>query len=132
MIKSPHPALDLSFMRAKTREEGGGIEYFNVASAGDYSQIGNYTADCERGRACAQEYLDYIGRHPTNGNATLLGCIALDMVRNQSPKGLVLGFMGRVNEYSMPMAQMMHKPSAVPVDESGHSVGAGIATEGAR
>lgn len=107
MLKSPHPAVDLSFMRPKTREEGGGIDYWNVQTAGDYSVTGNYTSDSAKGRSLSLEYLEYIGKHPTVGNATLLGNIVLDMIAKQAAKGLVLGFMSAVNDYSMTVARIV-------------------------
>jgi hypothetical protein len=120
MLKSPHPAADLSFMRVKTGDEGGGVDYFNVISADDYRNAGNYAADFERGKASAREYLDYLGKHPTNGNATLLGCIAVDMIRKGTPKGLVLGFMAEVNDYAMGVAKVLVAVAEpVPVDNSG-------------
>ncbi|MBX5226852.1 hypothetical protein HJC06_10490 [Rhizobium sp. NLR9b] len=107
MLKSPHPAVDLSFMRPRTRAEGGGIEYWNVQTAGDYSVTGNYTCDSAKGRSLALEYLEYVGEHPTVGNATLLGNIVLDMIAKQAAKGLVLGFMSAVNDYSMTVARIV-------------------------
>lgn len=106
MLESPHPALDLSFMRPKTHKEGGGIDYWAAASAGDSRTTGNYTADCEKGRALAEEYLKYLGEHPTGGNRTLLGCIVLDMIAKRPAKGLVIGFMAAVNEYAMSVARI--------------------------
>ncbi|MBY3582240.1 hypothetical protein HJA77_13840 [Rhizobium bangladeshense] len=107
MLKSPHPAVDLSFMRPKTRDEGGGIKYWNVQTAGDYSVTGNYTSDSAKGRSLALEYLEYVGKHPTVGNATLLGNIVLDMIDQQAAKGLVLGFMSAINDYSMTVARIV-------------------------
>ncbi|MBB5043466.1 hypothetical protein [Shinella fusca] len=105
MLESPHPALDLSFMRLKTRKEGGGIDYWTVASDGGY-RTSDYAADCEMGRALAEEYLKYLGEHPTNGSRTLLGCIVLDMIAKRPAKGLVIGFMAAVNEYAMSVARI--------------------------
>ncbi len=107
MLKSPHHAIDLSFMRLKTKTEGGGVDHWNVATAGPYSEPGNYTRDCATGRQIAEELLKYIGKHPTNGNATLLGCITVDMIQKQVPKGLVLGFMSAVNDYAMTVARIV-------------------------
>lgn len=118
MLKSPHPAIDLSFMRVKTKEEGGGIDYWDMQSAGAYRGTTNYSADCATGRDLAREYLDYIGKHPTNGNATLLGCIVLGMIEKQAAKGLVLGFMGGVNDYSMCVARLLAGNSTVSISPS--------------
>ncbi|MEF3132989.1 hypothetical protein OS035_16135 [Rhizobium sp. 268] len=94
-------------MRLKTNEEGGGIDYWDIQPAGAYRGTTNYSADRATGRDLAREYLDYIGKHPTNFNATLLGCIVLGMIEKRTPKGLVLGFMGAVNEYSMTVARII-------------------------
>ncbi|MBZ9919118.1 hypothetical protein LB517_10705 [Mesorhizobium sp. BR1-1-12] len=100
--KQPHPADDLSFMHP--RPGGNGICYWNVEPTGSYSR------DCDKGHQLAQEYLNYIGRHPTNGNTTLLGCIVNDMcrVRQEERKpsrnhvtGLEVGFLLEVNRYAM-------------------------------
>lgn len=101
--KAPHPANDLSFMHRKPVDVGG-ICYWNVEA------IGSYSRDCDKGHELAQEYLRYIGNHPTNGNATLLGCIVNDMcrVRQEERKpsgnhltGVEIGFLGEVNRYAM-------------------------------
>ncbi|MDR9783831.1 hypothetical protein [Rhizobium redzepovicii] len=107
MLKSPHHATDLSFMRIKSKAEGGGVDHWNALTAGPYSEAGNYTQDCTTGRQIAEEFLKYIGKHPTNGNATLLGCITFDMIQKQAPKGLVLGFMAAVNDYAMAVARLV-------------------------
>ncbi|MER9169868.1 hypothetical protein NKI12_21295 [Mesorhizobium australicum] len=97
-IKTPHPATDLSFMRV-IDPEGTGINYWTVESAGSYG------ADWKKGHELGREYLDYIGHHPTNGNATLLGCIVNDMMvqRKNGGKlsGVELGFLQEVNKYAM-------------------------------
>jgi hypothetical protein len=97
--KQPHPANDLSFMRCKTRQAGGGIDYWTVEATGRYG------ADCETGHSLAREYLDYIGRHPTNGNGTLLACIVNDMMVRRRDKGelsgVELAFLNEVNRYAM-------------------------------
>ncbi|TQX88459.1 MULTISPECIES: hypothetical protein [unclassified Rhizobium] len=80
---------------------GRGYRYWTAEPTGSYS------SDCERGRELAAEYLDYLGRHPTNGNASLLGPIVLDMIRSDVSRGLVVGFMGAVNEYAMSVARML-------------------------
>ena len=97
MIKSPHPALDLSFMCL--RKEGG-VVYWNVETTGSYS------ADYERGALLGREFLDYIGEYPTAFNATLLGCIVLDMEAHPA-KGLKLGFMRSINDYAMGTAKIL-------------------------
>jgi len=93
-----HPADDLSFM-ARRLPSGSGINYWVVEGTG------SYTADCELGRKLAGDYLAYIGTHPTNGNATLLGCIANDMMRRVRDDGRLSGieisFLAAVNECAM-------------------------------
>lgn len=97
-IKTPHPGTDLSFMRV-LEPEGTGINYWTVESAG------SLTADWKKGNELGREYLDYIGHHPTNGNATLLGCIVNDMMVQRSGagklSGVELGFLQEVNRYAM-------------------------------
>lgn len=98
MIKAPHPALDLSFMRLKGR--GQGIDHWDVTTAGDYIE------DWKRGARLGSEYLAYIGRYSTTSNATLLGCIVQDM---GAPKnGLMLGFLRAVNEHAMLGARLFN------------------------
>ncbi|TIO26946.1 hypothetical protein [Mesorhizobium sp.] len=94
--RAPHPADDLSFMSKRPREIGG-IDYWQVETTGSYG------ADCDKGHALGREYLDYIGSHPTNGNATLLGCIVGDMVALRAGKltGIEIGFLRQVNELAM-------------------------------
>lgn len=101
--KMPNPADDLSFMHRKM-PVGSGICYWNVEATGSYGR------DCDKGHELAQEYLRYIGEHPTNGNTTLLGCIVNDMcrVRQEERKpsgnhltGVEIGFLGEVNRYTM-------------------------------
>ncbi|WP_275790469.1 hypothetical protein [Pararhizobium gei] len=104
MIKSPHPALDLSFMCP--RKVGCGMIYWNVETTG------SYTEDCKLGGQYGTEFLTYIGRHPTNGNATLLGCIVADMDGHPAT-GLKIGFMAEVNRYAMGLARIIHGPGSI-------------------
>ncbi|WP_156940679.1 hypothetical protein [Mesorhizobium sp. LSJC265A00] len=101
--KVPHEADTLSFMHRKM-PAGSGICYWNVESSGHFGK------DCDKGHELAREYLDYIGRHPTNGATTLLGCIVNDMVRLRQEErlpsrnhltGVEIGFLGEVNRYAM-------------------------------
>ncbi|RVD64717.1 hypothetical protein [Mesorhizobium sp. M7A.F.Ca.ET.027.03.2.1] len=101
--KVPHEADTLSFMHRKPRDVGG-VNYWNVEATGYFGK------DCDKGHELAREYLDFIGRYPTNGNATLLGCIVNDMcrVRQEERKpsgnhltGVEIGFLGEVNRYTM-------------------------------
>ncbi|MBO9100326.1 MULTISPECIES: hypothetical protein [unclassified Rhizobium] len=89
----------LSFMARIGK--GRGYQYWTAEPTGSYS------SDCARGRELAAEYLEYLGRHPTNGNASLLGPIVLDMIRSDVSRGLVVGFMGAVNEYAMSVARLL-------------------------
>ena len=95
----PRHAVELSFMAP--RSIGGGVDHFRAETTGSYS------GDCDHGRALAMEYLDYVGKHPTNGNTTLLACIVLDMMKADTSKGLIIGFMGAVNEYAMSVARLL-------------------------
>jgi hypothetical protein len=99
--KEPHPADDLSFMKRR-RPKGGGIDYWLI------NPTGNYSADCEAGRKLADEYLAYIGEHPTNGNTTLLTCIVHEMIdraiAGQKWSGVHVGFLASVNRYAMATA----------------------------
>lgn len=101
-------ADDLSFVTPKGK--GGGFDYWAVESTGDYS------ADCELGRRLGTEYLDYIGKHPTNVNASLLGCIVDSMmVRRREPRtgygrhttGVEMAFLAAVNGYAMATSKVV-------------------------
>lgn len=99
----PHPATDLSFMRLRV-PKGTGIDYWIVESAGSYG------ADYDKGLALGQEFLEYIGKHPTVGNDTLVGCIVGDMPGCRTGKltGLELGFLRAVSTYAMMAAKALH------------------------
>ena len=90
----PHHAEALSFMKRR-KPKGTGINYWTVKPSGSYSR------DYETGRALGREYLAFIGRYPTNGNATLLNCIVRDMAERGRVGGLEFGFLNCVNEYAM-------------------------------
>lgn len=107
MLKSPHPALDLSFMRMRTRKEGGGIDYWNVFSTGTYG------SDCEHGKALAKEYLDYIGSHLTAGNEALLTAI-VEAMAGHPAKGIKHGFLCVVNTYAMASAAILNADTDMP------------------
>lgn len=104
-----HEADDLSFMERKV-PAGTGINYWKVQGTG------NYTADCERGHQLAREYLAYIGKHPTNGNATLLGCIVNGIIQrvhvNGRLSGIEIGFLAEVNGYAMAFAATIDEARA--------------------
>lgn len=104
---------DLSFVEAKG--EGVGFDYWNVESTGDYS------ADCDLGRQLGAEYLEYIGKHPTNGNRSLLARIVDSMVarrlepRNrwgQHTTGVEMAFLSAVNGYAMATSKIVTDQSA--------------------
>jgi hypothetical protein len=107
----PHHADSLSFMRRR-KPAGSGIEYWTVEASGSYS------LDCNCGRQLAHEYLKFIGNHPTNGNATLLGCIVNDMLikRAEAKKlsGLEIGFLMEVNKYTMATAKVLVDTMGTP------------------
>lgn len=100
---------DLSFVVLKGKA-GGGFDYWNVESTG------NYSADCELGRQLGEEYLAYIGKHPTNGNVSLLACIVDSMVaRRREPlnswgrhtTGVEMAFLTAVNGYAMATSKVV-------------------------
>ena len=102
---SASPSSDtLSFVKRR-KPKGGGFDYWAV------SPSGNYTRDCAAGKLLADEYLAFIGKYPTVGNATLLNCIVHEMVEHGKSgngwSGVHLGFIHAVNEYAMAKAVMM-------------------------
>lgn len=100
--------MPLSFMKRR-KPRGSGINHWNVTATGPYSE------DCEIGRELGREYLAYIGKYPTVGNATLLGCIVNDMVHGLGDQGrlsgIEIGFLAEVNRAAMALAAYM--PQAV-------------------
>lgn len=98
----------LSFI---VRKPGGaGFDYWAVQPTGAYG------TDWEKGRTLGNEFLAFIGQRPTNGNATLLGCIVDAMMRRRSePRtnwgqhitGLEIGFLATINEHAMTTAALM-------------------------
>ncbi len=92
--KVPNHADVLSFMKRR-KPKGTGIDYWAVKPSGNYSR------DYETGRALGGEYLAFIGRYPTNGNATLLNCIVREMAERGRIGGLEFGLLSCVNEYAM-------------------------------
>lgn len=103
-FKGPHPADDLPFMQTRPKRTGG-IDYWQI------SPTGNYTQDGETGGALADEYLSYVGRHPTNFNATLLTCIVREMIERakdgQEWSGVQVGFLAAINRAAMISAHFM-------------------------
>lgn len=95
-----HPAqhaIDLSFMRLRTRDEGGGIDSWTVEATD------NYTADCRKGSGLAREFMSYIGQHPSYGNGTLLAGIVDSMVERRSGRGLSgleVAFLNETNRWA--------------------------------
>lgn len=73
-LKEPHPAADLSFMRFR-KPRGTGIDYWIVEATGSYSN------DYSKGKKLAVEFMSYVAKNNTYGNATLLAQIVSDMVR---------------------------------------------------
>ena len=103
------PADDLSFMK-RCKPRGSGIDYWCVEPSGEYS------ADCERARELAIEYLIYIGLQPTFGNVTLLGCIVNDMAKRVDGgrlSGVEIGFLANVNRAAMSAAAFYASGGAV-------------------
>ena len=101
MIKAPHPALDLSFMRVLPK--GQGIDSWDVITTG-------YAEDCIRGRKFGREYLEYIAKHPTWGSTTMLGPITRDMGLPHT--GLTIGFLAEVNEHALFAARLIYGQEA--------------------
>lgn len=101
---APHAADDLSFMRRK--KKGGGIDYWTVKASSSYS------ADCETGHVLAKEYIAYLAKHPTNGNAYLLGNIVHDVMEQAKSgkgwNGIHTTFFRDINVYAMSMAVGAH------------------------
>lgn len=82
--KQPHPADALSFMKRR-KPRGTGIDYWIAESTGDC------TADWEKGRALSEEFLSFIGRHPTAGSVSLLGPIVNSMMEKRAAQGRLSG-----------------------------------------
>jgi hypothetical protein len=98
------PSDALSFVKRR-KGKGGGYNYWSISSSG------NYTADCAAGKLLAVEYLAFIGKYPTAGNATLLNCIVREMIEQAMSgngwSGMHLTFIGAVNECAMATAVVM-------------------------
>lgn len=97
-----HFAEALSFMR-KRKPRGTGIDYWCVEPSGSYG------SDCATGAKLATEYLEFIGKHPTVGHATLLNCIVSDIHENAGSRGfsgIEVGFFRQINEFAMVAAQL--------------------------
>ena len=105
---SIHHADALSFMR-RLQPIGSGIDYWAVADSGKYQ------LDYQMGQRLGHEYLEFVGNHPTLGNANLLGWIVNDMARTLDHKGKIdasaLGFLRIVNDYAMAAAAILAMPS---------------------
>jgi len=60
-------------------------------------------------KAAGHSESEYIGEHPTNGNATLLTCIVREMIDRASSgqkwSGVHVGFLAGVNGYAMAAAR---------------------------
>lgn len=98
-------ALNLSFVTAKL-PKGSGLDCWNAEPSG------NYVADCAKGHALGREYLDFIGRHSTSGNALVLGWIVASMIQKAAETGrcfggLEVGFFKEVNGYVMASARLI-------------------------
>ena len=119
LIKGPHCADALSFMRRKPRHDRfGGINYWVVEPTGDSE------ANLAKGRALALEYLDFIGTYHTVFNGTLLGCIVNDIVLAAARRGIdperpwmalgriESGFLSVVNQYAMAAAMLRREDMA--------------------
>jgi len=107
VANSLHHADALSFMR-RLQPAGSGIDYWAVADSG------KYPLDYQMGQRLGNEYLEFVGNHPTLGNANLLGWIVADMARTLDHRGRIdasaLGFLKVVNEYAIAAAAIMAMP----------------------
>lgn len=102
---------ELSFVtKHPSGKIGGGLNYWTVEPTGDYSK------DCQKGRELAEEFLTYIGKYPTNGNASLLQCIVDSMIaaRSDHPNhygkfttGLEVAFLATINEFALVTAKFV-------------------------
>lgn len=110
---SPHKSDDLSFVTA--RQEGG-YNYWNVTPVAN--EDGYLT-----GQRLGNEFLAFIGRFPSYGNSTLLGCIVNDMIAAREGKAsrsgkrlsdIERGFLSQVTGYAMATARVVHHADAEP------------------
>jgi hypothetical protein len=100
-VSPVHYAETLSFMRRR-KPLGTGVDYWAAAPTGSYSE------DCNKGRMLAAEFVEYLGEHPTNGNANLLTQIVIELTRRGDDKegrGLVVGFMNYVGNHLTAIAR---------------------------
>lgn len=87
----------LSFVTRNRPNGGGGFNYWNVATTG------NYSSDCLKGRELAAEYLAFVAAHPTYGNLSLLASIVGSMIEGaastgkRTTRGIEVGFLGTIN-----------------------------------
>lgn len=96
--KTQVPRPDALSFVSKNKGKGGGYFYF------DAKPTGSYALDCVKGERLGAEYLAFIGKNPTNGNRSLLQMIVIDIMEKQTTRGLIVGFMGRVNAAAMSIA----------------------------
>ncbi|MCT7375466.1 hypothetical protein [Chelativorans salis] len=103
-----HPADDLSFM-ARRKPIGRGVDYWRIHGADSYS------GEWEAGAILADEYLAYVGAHPTNGNANLLHCIVEGMFQRPEVQrkgmltGIEMAFLKRLNDVLLSVAADLKK-----------------------
>lgn len=107
-VKRAHPADDLSFMASK-KPRGSGIDYWIVEGTGGYG------TDFAKGAELAEEYLSYLAKNPTNGNATLLGCIVNSMIARPEVQekgrltGIEIAFLDVVNRHALAAALILER-----------------------
>jgi hypothetical protein len=90
----------LSFVRKRASKEGGGFDYWSVATTGSYG------TDCDKGRDLGAEYLAFLAANPSSGNASLLQCVVASMIERalahgRDAKGIEVGFLQSVNEHAL-------------------------------
>lgn len=91
------PAFDTLSFITRNRPHGGGFNYWNVATTG------NYSGDCQKGHELAAEYLGFVAAHPTYGNLSLLPSIVGSMIERaasaegRTTRGIEIGFLAAIN-----------------------------------
>lgn len=94
------PAADTLSFISRRKPRGSGFHYWDISLLPD---------DHDTGVALAAEYLAYVGANPTNGNATLLGCIVREMVERGEWNRVSAGFLHEVNRHAMGAARLLYE-----------------------
>ncbi|PWE53925.1 hypothetical protein DEM27_23730 [Metarhizobium album] len=103
------PHADVPPFMRRLQPIASGFSYWAVADSGKYQ------LDYQMGQRLGNEYVDFVGNHPTLGNANLLGWIVNVMARTRDHNGKIdasaLGFLKVVND-AMAAAAILAMPSA--------------------